>query len=113
MDERKLDAALGAWGRAPMGEQQAVDRLLAHARALPETKPVLTPVRRWRWAISAGGALAAGLALALLWLPPMGEPSGSPNAGAGSDVQRSTAAPESVASFAMLYSTTTEEETLL
>ncbi len=102
MDDNKLNAALSAWAGWQAGDDAAIARIIRHADALPAMPSAAGGMpRRW-WMVGAGGALAASLALGMLLLSPAPEPDAT--AGTASD---------SSASFAMLYTPTTEEEYLL
>lgn len=106
MDDRKLEQVLDMWGRAPMGSEDAVARIVARAERMARTADTVRaapPVRLW-WAWGAGASVAAAAALALLW----GQPAPAPVVRAPA-----VASADPGASFAMLYSTTAEEEMLL
>jgi hypothetical protein len=107
-DGTDLDTALARWARggpelASEDEAALLSRLEMHAEATAALeRPELLPRTRWRAGLVAGGALAASVALALLFLRP--EPMTAPAPGAA-------AVPgDPAASFALLYTPTTDEE---
>jgi hypothetical protein len=95
MEDREFERALERWASAPAWDEEAVARIEGHGDAL--ARP--TVARRW-WPAAAGGLLAASLA-ALWWVRPVAEPPAVPAAGG-----------DPAASFALLYTPTSEEEGL-
>jgi hypothetical protein len=105
-DSTDLDAALARWALGGFPEAPAtLARLEMHAEAtaaLDRQPP--TGFRTWRTGLFAGGAIAASAALALLLVQP--EPA-IRQAAAPAPV---TNAGDPAASFALLYTPTTDEE---
>jgi hypothetical protein len=108
MTDDRMDRELQLWAGADLADDAAVARLLAHADGLAGTPQHGRPLMPWAL---AGGALAASIAAAALLLAPPGQPepdrtaSGAPIAARADDAD--------IESFAMLHTTTTEEEMFL
>jgi hypothetical protein len=99
IDDSTLDAALARWA-APDVAASALERLEMHADHLAAAdRPSPAHAGRWRIGVLAGGAIAASAALALLFARP--EPAAAP-------AQAATGDP--AASFALLYTPTSDEE---
>lgn len=115
MDDRKLDAALGAWGKADLaggaGETAALARILGHADAIATaTGPDVARPNARRWWAGGMVAVAASAAIALL-LAPNGTPGSGTADGAGDgSVMLADASGDEAAAFALLYTPTSEEE---
>ncbi|MGL6044121.1 MAG: hypothetical protein ACRC1J_09370 [Sandaracinobacteroides sp.] len=112
-----LDEALQAWAStepAGAGDPAALARILHHADAVavPARKVPAFSGRRPLWL--AGGAVAASVAVALLFAPdPVAGPGASPSAADRSPVILAEASPDTTAAFELLYTPTAEEEFLL
>jgi hypothetical protein len=121
MTERPtLDAALAAWATTEpegAGDQAALARILGHAETIA-TQPAparAAPRPGPRWML--GGALAASLAIALLFAPRQGTAPGTDQVvvaqaggGDGGAVMLAEADSDTRAAFALLYTPTVEEE---
>lgn len=106
MDEKmdaNIDAALGIWARDDRVESASVERLTQRIAQIPTQ-----PMRRWLPWAAGGGAIAASLAVALLFALPGETPAVKP---AETMV---AAAPETgptgQESFFLLYTPTADEE---
>lgn len=101
--DKKLDTALAIWGRDERVDAAAIARLMLHADQIPQPS-----VRRWMPWAAGGAAVAASVAVALLFAGPLHAPKPSPVAA------EAEAAPESAfagqASFSLLYTPTADEE---
>lgn len=107
MTDERVAAMLGIWaGHAP-ADPAAEERLAAHALRLAAAPAAPRP---WRW--TAGIGMAASVAVAALMLRPAAEPMpAAENAAATAAAAKGEDG--AIASFALLYTPTYEEEQYL
>ena len=105
---KDMDAALAVWARDDRADEDALARLFRHADGIPQQAPA-TPRRWFAWA--ASGAIAASVAVAMLFAFPQKTPTRAPEIVVVAGVPESDFAGQ--ASFSLLYTPTADEEQLL